>query len=167
MEEDNCNIQLESLPILVTSDISYCNSMISFQKSVKNGSQNDSQDFNNVNSCIGEQNRSGEFMFSEAVKCDFSLSDNDLKKNAKNMFSLVKVLFEDVGEILDKYEVATVNLTAQQHSDDKISNLFNNTIETGDSDGSLSGQYILNQYQGWKKEALNLLKSWCIFFTEL
>ncbi len=39
MEEDNCNIQLESLPILVTSDISYCNSMISFQKSVKNGSQ--------------------------------------------------------------------------------------------------------------------------------
>ncbi len=39
----------------------------------------------------------------------------------------------------------------------------NNTIETDDSDGSLSGQYILNQYQGWKKEALNLLKSWCIF----
>ena len=64
---------------------------------------------------------------------------------------------------MDEYEVATANLTAQRHSDDKISILFNNTIETDDSDGSLSGQYILNQYQGWKKEALNLLKSWCIF----
>ena len=79
-------------------------------------------------------------MFCEAVKCDFSLSDIDLKKNAKNMFSLVKVLFEDVGEIMDEYEVATVNLTAQRHLDDKISILFNNTIETGGSDGSLSGQ---------------------------
>ncbi len=151
------------MPILFTSDISYCKSMISFQKSVENGCQNDSQDFNIVNSCIGERNKLGEFMFCEAVKCDFSQSDIDLKKNAKNTFSLVKVLFEDVGEIMDKYEVATVNLTAQQQSDDKISILFNNTIESGDSDGSLSGQYILNQYQGLKRETLNLLKSWCIF----
>ena len=36
--------------------------------------------------------------------------------------------------------MATVNLTAQRHLDDKISILFNNTIETGGSDGSLSGQ---------------------------
>ncbi len=44
---------------------------------------------------------------------------------------------------MDEYEVATVNLTAQRHSDDKISILFNNAIETGISDGSLSGQYNL------------------------
>ncbi len=98
-------------------------------------------------------------MFCEAVKVDASLSDVELKKNARNKISLLKVFFKDLGEAMDGYEEATENLTNSQRLDATILYLFNNTNECGDSDGSLFGQHILNEYSEWKQEVLKLLKS--------
>ena len=61
------------------------------------------------------------------------------------------------------YEAATENLSDSQRLDADISFLFNNTNESGDSDGSLFGQHILNKYPGWKQEVPMLLKSLCLF----
>ena len=46
-------------------------------------------------------------MFCEAVKVDVSLSDADLRKNARNTISLLKVLFEDLSEAQVWYEEVT------------------------------------------------------------
>ena len=54
-------------------------------------------------------------------------------------------------------------MTDSQQLDATILYLFNNKNESGDLDGSLFGQHILNKYPGWKQEVLKLLKSWCIF----
>ncbi len=43
-------------------------------------------------------------MFCEAVKVDASLSDADLRKNARNTISLLKVLFEDPSEAQNWYD---------------------------------------------------------------
>ena len=38
--------------------------------------------------CVVEQNRTGEFLFCEAVNVDASLSDADLRRNPRNTISL-------------------------------------------------------------------------------
>ncbi len=96
--ENDLSNQLETLPILFTSHKNYDMSFASFLDSVKTGRDSvyaNDTDFKVNCGCVVQQNRAGEFLFCEAVKGDVLLSDADLRKNAKNTISLLKVLFED------------------------------------------------------------------------
>ncbi len=53
-------------------------------------------------------------MFCEAVKVDASLSDADLRKNARNRISLLKVLFEDLSEAQVWYEEVLIFLSKSE-----------------------------------------------------
>ncbi len=98
-------------------------------------------------------------MFCEAVKVDASLSNVELKKNARNTISLLKVLFEDPSEAQVWYEKVTENLSNSEQCGANTTFLFNNTNESGDLDGSLVGQHIFDKFPGWKQEVPKLLKS--------
>ena len=50
--------------------------------------------------CVVQQNGAGEVLFCKAVKVDASLSDVELKKNVRNMISLLNVPFENLGEAM-------------------------------------------------------------------
>ncbi len=89
--------------------------------------------------CVVQQNRAGEFLFCEAVKVDVSLSDADLRKNARNTISLLKVLFEDLSEAQNWYDDVSENLSDSEQRIANMSSLFNSTNESGDLDGSLVG----------------------------
>ena len=52
-------------------------------------------------------------MFCEAVKVDDSLSDADLKKNARNTISLLTVLFENRSEAQNWYDDISKNCVVQ------------------------------------------------------
>jgi hypothetical protein len=142
-------------------------SFASFLDSIKRGSgdsvyANDT-DFGVQRGCVFQQNRAGEFVFCEAVKVDVLLSDADLKKNTRNMLSLLKVLFEDLSEAQNWYDNVSKNLSDSDRQITKMLSLFNNTNGSGDSDGSLVGQDIFDKLPGWKQEVPKLLKSWCLF----
>ena len=94
---------LETLPILFTSHENYERVEASFVESCKNGKKV-------MASCVVEKNRSGEFLFCEAVKVDDSLSDDELKKNFGNTISLLTVLFEDPSEALEWYDKSSQHL---------------------------------------------------------
>ena len=79
------------------------------------------------------------------------------------MISVLKILFGDLGEAMVWYEEVTENLSGSEQFGAGTTFLFNNTNTSGDSDGSLLGQHILNKYPGWKQEVPKLLKSWCLF----
>ena len=96
-------------------------------------------------------------MFCEAVKVDASLSYVELKKNAQNTISLLKVLFEDFGEAMTWYEQVTEFFSISERFDGNTLFLFNNTNESGDLDESLFGQHISDKYPGWKQEVPKLL----------
>ncbi len=128
-DENDPSNQLETLPILFTSHSNYDESFAFFLDSLKTGGDSDQTndiDFKIKGDCIVQQNRAGEFLFCEAVKVDASLSDVELKKNAWTI-SLLKVLFEDLGEAMAWYEEMTENLSDTQQLDANISSLFNNT----------------------------------------
>jgi hypothetical protein len=108
------------------------------------------EDFKVKRGCVVQQNRAVEFLFCEAVKVDASLSDADLRKNARNTISLLKVLFEDPSEGQGWYEEVTENLTDSERQTANMSSLFNNTNESGDLDGSLVGQHIFDKLPRWK-----------------
>ena len=95
--ENDLSNQLETLPILFTSHQNYERVEASFVDSCKNGKFQsvyaNNTDYEVMSSCVVEKNRAGEFLFCEAVKVDDSLSDADLKKNARNTISLLTVLF--------------------------------------------------------------------------
>ncbi len=61
-------------------------------------------DYEVLSSCVVQKNRAGELLLCEAVKVDDSLSDADLKKNARNTISLLMVLFEDPSEAQNWYD---------------------------------------------------------------
>jgi hypothetical protein len=165
-KENDVSNQLETLPILFTSHQNYDMSFASFLDSVKPGSDsvyaNDTK-FGVQRGCVVQQNRAGEFLFCEAVKVDVSLSDADLKKNAQNTSSLLKVLFEDPSEAQNWYEDVLDNLSDPDQHFSNMSSLFNNTNESGNLDGSLGGQDIFDQEPGRKQEVSKFLKSWCLF----
>ena len=102
-------------------------------------------------------------MFCEAVKVDDSLSDADLKKNARNTISLLTVLFEDPSEAQNWYDDISGNLCGSDGQTANMSSLFNNTNESDDLDKFQVGQDIFDKLPGWKQEVAKLLKSWCLF----
>ena len=112
-------------------------SFASFVDSVKTGGDsvyaNDTE-FEVQRGCVVQQNRAGEFLFCEAVKVDVSLSDADLRKNARNTISLLKVLFEDPSEAQNWYDDVSENLSDSDRQIANMSSLFNNTNESGDLD---------------------------------
>ena len=115
-DENDASDQLETLPILFTSHKNYEESFGFFSVSLKLGFdsvETNDKEFNIEGGCVVQQNRAGEFLFCEAVKVDASLSDGDLKKNARNTISLLKVLFEDPTEAQAFYEVLTENLSSE------------------------------------------------------
>ena len=90
-----------------------------------------------------------EFLFCEAVKLDASLSDANLKKNARNTISLLKVvLFKDPSEAQVLYEEVTENFSDSEGFGFNTTFLFNKTNESGVLDGSLVGQHIFDKFLG-------------------
>ena len=88
-------------------------------------------------------------MFCEAVKLDASLSDANLKKNARNTISLLKVvLFKDPSEAQVLYEEVTENFSDSEGFGFNTTFLFNKTNESGVLDGSLVGQHIFDKFLG-------------------
>ena len=152
-DENDPSNQLETLPILFTSHSNYDESFAFFLDSLKTGGDSDQTndiDFKIKGDCIVQQNRAGEFLFCEAVKVDASLSDVELKKNVRNTISLLKVLFEDLGEAMTWHEKVTENSSVSELFDGNTLFFFNNTNESGDLDESLFGQHILDKFRGWK-----------------
>jgi hypothetical protein len=165
-DENDPTNPLEMLPILFTSHKNYDESFASFLESLKTGGdsvETNDIDFEIKRGCIVQQNRAGELLFCEAVKVDASLSDVELKKNVRNMISLLEVLFEDFGEAMTWYEEITENLSVSEQLGADLLYLFNNTNESADLDESLFGQHILDKLPGWKQEVPKLLKSWFLF----
>ena len=89
--------------------------------------------------CVVQQNRTGEFLFYEAITVDASLSDADLRKNARNTISLLKVFFEDPSEAQIWFEDVTEILSNSEQKTSNMPSLFNNTNESGDLDKSQVG----------------------------
>jgi hypothetical protein len=152
-ENDPSN-QLETFPIFFTSHENFDESFASFVESLKTG-----KDFKIKRGCVVQPNRAGGFLFCEAVKFDASLSNVELKKNAWNTISLLKVLFEDPSEARVWYEEVPENLSNSEQFGANTTFLFNNTNESGDLDGSLVGQHILDKFSGWKQE----VPTWFVF----
>ncbi len=91
-------------------------------------------------------------MFCEAVKVDDLLSDDDLKKNARNTISLLTVLFEDPSEAQNWYDDISKKLCGKDGQIIDMSSLFNNTNESDDLDKFRVGQDISDKLPGWKQE---------------
>ena len=151
-EEEDPSVKLESVPILFTSNNNYATSVGYYSKLIE--SYGDSiKDFNNCRSCIDQLNRSGEFLFCEAVKIDALLSDNNHKKNAQSKISFMNALFKDLKKAIELYMESVANITDLQQLDAKI-HLFNNTNNSSDSDKSLLGEQILNIItMGWTRKS--------------
>ena len=98
-------------------------------------------------------------MFCEAVKVDDSLSDADLKKNARNTISLLTVLFEDPSEAQNWYDHISENLCDSVGQIANMSSLFNNTNESDDLEEFRVGQDSFDELPGWKQDVAKLLKS--------
>ena len=147
---------LEVLPILFTSHKNYERVKASFVESSKNGKKVTS-------SCHVKKNRSGEFLFCEAVKVDDSLSDDELKKNFQNTISLLTVLFEDASEGLKWYDKISKHLCESDEQPWDMLSLFNSTDESDASEKFGVGQDYFNELPGWKQDQVKLLRSWCLF----
>jgi hypothetical protein len=108
----------------------YDTSFASFVDSVKTGGDsvyaNDTE-FEVQRGCVVQQNRAVEFLFCEAIKVDDLLSDADLRKNAQNTISLLKVLFENPSEAHNWYDDVSKFCPIQTKNIANMSSLFNNT----------------------------------------
>ncbi len=101
--------------------------------------------------------------FCEAVKVDDSLSDADLKKNARNTISLLTALFGDPSKAQNWYDDISKKKCGSDGQIADMSSLFNFTNESDDLDKFRVGQDNSDKLPGWKQDIAKLLKSWCLF----
>ena len=78
--EEESDVKLESIPILFISHDNNCEFHNSFIHSVQAIIKDDELGFKVGNGCIIQWNKSGGFLFCEAVKVDASLSNKDCEK---------------------------------------------------------------------------------------